>query len=83
MENMISMSTFRTLFPETDSAVTANRIHKLEKTLILCDILQASGSNKSIGTAELASLLSNFPGILFLGRPSENGRHDLVSYYYL
>ncbi len=71
MEKMNPMSKVRSLFPEPDSAATAERIYKLKKTLILCEILQSSSSKKSRGKDEAVSLLSNFYGNSLVARPPE------------
>ncbi len=70
------MSKLRTLIPETDYAAAALRICKLEKTLILCEILQSPVSYNSIEQDELFSLLEKSPGISPLNTSSLNEKWD-------
>ena len=53
------MSKFRNLFPESDAYAEAGLIPKLEKALILCEILQSSSSNNLFEFEETITSLSN------------------------
>ena len=64
------MSKFRTLLPGADSSVAVGLIPKLEKALILCELLRSSSSNMIREIDDNVFFLHEyFPGISIEGKP--------------
>lgn len=70
------MSAIRTLFPDLDSNVSTGLIPKLEKALILCEILQSSSSNKFFKSEENITYISKFSGISVSGEEICEGNNN-------